>query len=75
MKESRPLKMYTLRHFLFYMGVAGVIGLAIAVATAIFDWSDGLTFGVAVVAGTISCTFAVREGLFGSSSHSGHRRI
>lgn len=75
MRSDQNLKMYTLRHFLFHMGVAGVIGLAIGVAKGEFGWSDGLTFGVAVAALTIASTFAVREGLFGSSRRSGRHRV
>ncbi len=54
----------TMRHFLFYMGVAAAIGVAIGIAKAGLGWSNGLTFAVAVVAGTISSTMAVRESLF-----------
>jgi hypothetical protein len=68
--------MYTLRHFLFYMALAAAIGIAIGLAKALWGWSDGLTFGAALVAGTISCTMAVREGLFASvqRSHGRHDR-
>lgn len=73
-QAHQSLKMYTLRHFLFYMGVAALLGIAIGVAKNTLGWSDGLTFAVAVVAGTVSCTMAVREGLFAPSRRPGQRR-
>jgi hypothetical protein len=75
MRSDQNLKMYTPRHFLFHMGIAGIVGLAIGVAKGQFGWGDGLTFGVAVVAMTIASTFAVREGLFGPSRRSDRRRV
>jgi uncharacterized membrane protein YhiD involved in acid resistance len=68
------MKMCTLRHFLFYMAVAAVLGAVIGVTRVVMDWSDGLTFAVAVVAGTISSTIAVREDLFGPPRHSHEQR-
>lgn len=74
MQANRDLKMYQPRHFLFYMGVAAIMGAAIGVAKAGFEMSDGLTFVVAVIAGTVSSTLAVREGLFGASKPSDQHR-
>jgi uncharacterized membrane protein YhiD involved in acid resistance len=67
-------KVFTLRHFLFYMGVAAVLGVAIGAARILMGWSDGLTFSVALVAGTVAATMAVREDLFGSSPRAHVRR-
>jgi hypothetical protein len=57
-------KMYTLRHFFFYLGVAALLGATVGTAKSLLDWSDGLTFAVGIVAATISCTMGVREDLF-----------
>lgn len=65
MKPHNDLKMYTLRHFLFYMGVTCVIGAVIAVAARTMDWSNGLTFVVLLVTGLTISAIAMREGLFG----------
>jgi hypothetical protein len=62
-----------LRHLLFYVGVISVLGISIGVAHSIFGWSSGLTFAVAVLAGTISCTLALRDDLFAPASSTRHR--
>ena len=66
--------MYTLRHFLFYMGVMCGLGIALGAASGLLRWSSGVSFGVAVAAGAVVCTFAVREGLFGPAKHRGERQ-
>jgi uncharacterized oligopeptide transporter (OPT) family protein len=53
--------MYTLRHFFFYLGVAALLGAIIGSAKGLLGLSNGLTFAAGIVAGTISCTMAVRE--------------
>jgi uncharacterized membrane protein YhiD involved in acid resistance len=67
-------KMYTLRHFFFYLCVAAVLGGAVGTAKSLLDWSDGLTFAVGIVAATISCTMGVREDLFERPRQSRERR-
>jgi thiamine monophosphate kinase len=74
MPGHKNKKMYTLRHFFFYLGVAAVLGAAVGAAKSLLDWSDGLTFAVGIVAATISCTMAVREDLFAPPRHSRERR-
>jgi uncharacterized membrane protein len=64
MPEHQNRKIYSLRHWLFYAGVIFVLGTSIGAARSIFDWSDGLTFAVGIVAGMIACTMALREDLF-----------
>lgn len=73
--QTRPkAKVFTLRHFLFYMGVAAVLGVIVAVAQNIMHWSDGLTFAVLVVSFTISATWALREDLFAPTRRSAKQR-
>jgi hypothetical protein len=64
MSAHNNKKMYTLRHFFFYLGVAAALGAVVGTAKSLLDWSDGLTFAVGIVAATISCTMGVREDLF-----------
>jgi hypothetical protein len=64
MQRHRNKKIYTLRHFLFYMGVSMALGGLIGAAKAALDWSSGVTFAVGLVAGTITATMALREDLF-----------
>ena len=77
MQPRQDLKMYTLRHFLFYMGVAALAGAVIGTASRTMDWSIGLIYGVGLSAGTVIAVFALRESLFGPPRHPGeprHRR-
>ena len=70
MQEQQKPKISTLRHFLFYMGMAALMGAIIGVVSRTMSWSSGLTFAAAVVGGTALCTFAVRKGLFPHSKQS-----
>jgi hypothetical protein len=74
MKPSNELKMYTLRHFLFYMGVAAVLGVVVSAAGEVLGWSNGLTFGALLTAGLVVSTAAMREGLFGPAQRVDERR-
>jgi hypothetical protein len=67
MKPHEDLKMYTLRHFLFYIGAAAVMGAVVGAASGLLGWSNGLTYGVGLTGALIVGTMAVREGLFGPS--------
>ena len=66
--------MYTLRHFLFYMGMAATAGALVGTLSSVMDWSIGLIYGVGLSAGAAIGILALREGLFGppkgSESHS-----
>ena len=64
MPHRSDSKIYTIRHWLFYGAVITVLGTAIGAAHSVLGWSDGLTFAVGIVAGTITCTMALREDLF-----------
>jgi hypothetical protein len=68
MPDRPDNKIYTLRHWLFYVTVIIILGTAIGAAHSVFGWSDGLTFAVGIVAGTITCTMALREDLFAPAS-------
>jgi hypothetical protein len=69
MPKRTDKKMYTLRHFFFYLGVAALLGGGVGTAKSLLGWSNGLTFAVGIVAATISCTMAVREDLFERPKH------
>lgn len=58
------LKIYTLRHFLFYMGVACVASTLVWAASELLSWSYGLSVAVLFVAGVAVCLTALRESLF-----------
>lgn len=77
MEPHDDLKIYTLRHFLFYMGIAALAGAVIGVLAGLMDWSSGLIYGIGLPACTLIVTVALRESLFGPPRHSGeprHRR-
>lgn len=68
-KTMRPhpdKKIYTLRHFLFYLGMAMFFGALTGAAKELLHWSNGLAFAVGLLAGTIIATMALREDLFES---------
>ena len=67
MKPREDLKMYTLRHFLFYMGAAALAGAVIGALANVMDWSGGLIYGVGLSVGAAIVILAMREGLFGPS--------
>ena len=60
--------MYTLRHFLFYMGIAAFAGALVGIAANITMWSDGLIYGIGLFIGLVISATAMREGLFGASA-------
>jgi putative flippase GtrA len=74
MPKHKDKKMYTLRHFFFYLGVAAALGAAVGTAKGLLGWSDGLTFAIGIVAATVSCTMGVREDLFERPRHTRQQR-
>jgi len=68
MKPAPKLKMYTLRHFLLYMGLAALAGALVGALANITAWSDGLIYGVGLFVGLLISVVAMREGLFGVST-------
>jgi hypothetical protein len=64
MPARHDKKMYTLRHFFFYLALCCLLGAVIGITQSLFGWSDDLTFVVGIVVGTICCTVGVREDLF-----------
>jgi len=62
-RENR--KIYTLRHWLFYGAIIVFAGTAIGMAHSILGFSNGVTFAAGAVAGTIICTMALWEDIFG----------
>lgn len=65
MSGHKDKKIYTMRHWLFYAGVVFIVGSTVGAAVAILELSDGLTFAIGAVTGTIICLTALREDLFG----------
>lgn len=65
MKPRDDLKIYTLRHFLFYMGMAALAGAVIGAAANVMDWSVGLIYGVSLPIGAVIVMVALRKSLFG----------
>jgi hypothetical protein len=74
MPDHRDSKIYSLRHWLFYTGVIVVLGTAIGAAHSIFEWSDGLTFAVGAVVGTITCIMSLCDDLFAPPRQPGPSR-
>ena len=62
--------MYTLRHFLFYMGMAATAGALVGTLSSVMDWSIGLIYGVGLSAGAAIGILALREGLLATSKDS-----
>lgn len=66
MKATETLKMYTLKHFLLYMGIAAIAGAVIGVLANATAWSDGLIYAAGLLVGLAISAIAMREGLFGA---------
>lgn len=64
MRPHHDKKIYTLRHFLFYLGVAMLFGALTGTTKELLHWSNGLAYVVGLVVGTIIATVALREDLF-----------
>lgn len=75
--ERRPelRKLYTLRHFLFYMGLSCLVGAIIGSVAGTMDWSDGLVYAVTIPVALAIVAMALRESLFApvERRHPGHR--
>ena len=64
MKPRAEMKILTMRHFLFYMGMACLAAMLVLAATELLSWSNGLAFAALVVVETLVSLFALRESLF-----------
>lgn len=73
MKPPEDLKMYTLRHFLFYVGVSAAAGAVIGALAGVMDWSSGLVYGVGLSAVAMIMVLALREGSSGRPAARGSR--
>ena len=62
-KRCGGQKIYTLRHFLFYMGVFSLGGVIVGAAAAAMDWSTGLVYAVGLLTALAISSMALREGL------------
>jgi hypothetical protein len=64
MRPHPDKKIYTLRHFFFYLGVAMFFGALTGAGKELLHLSNGLAFAVGLIAGTTIATMALREDLF-----------
>jgi len=62
--NARDRKIYSLRHFLFYMGVGCIASTLVWAAPKLLAWSHNLSVAVLFVAGVVVCLRALRESLF-----------
>ena len=75
MEHHADMKMLTLRHFLFYIGLAALVGAGVGAAAGLMDWSIGLVYVVGLPAGILVFLAAVRESFNAPvRSASGQRR-
>jgi hypothetical protein len=58
------MKMHTLRHFLFYMGLSCLGGAIIGAAAGIMNWSTGLVYAVGLTTALVIGLMSIRESLF-----------
>ncbi len=64
MEPRNDPKIYTLRHFFFYMGIACIASTIVWATAEILNWSYGLSVAVLFVVGLIVPLVALRESLF-----------
>ena len=57
--------MGTMRHFLFWMAMACIVGAIIGLVSSRFGWPEELTLGVAFAANLVIGLLATRQILFG----------
>jgi hypothetical protein len=64
------MKILTMRHFLFYMGMACLATIVVWGVSEVLGWSNGLTVAVLVVVETLVSLVALRESLFAPAARS-----
>jgi membrane protein implicated in regulation of membrane protease activity len=74
MKPRTEMKILTMRHFLFYMGVACLAAMLVLAATELLSWSNGLAFAALVVVETLVSLIALRESLFAPATRPRRRQ-
>jgi len=67
-------KIYTLRHFAFYMGITWGIAAIVLVTAEILGLSYGLSVATVCVIGLIVPAIALRESLFAPAEKPNRRR-
>jgi hypothetical protein len=70
MNSGNDLKMYTMRNFLFYLGVTCAVCLPLNIAMEVLGWSNSVNFAVVAVTGLSISIFGMREGLFAPAKSS-----
>lgn len=73
-KHCADLKVYTLRHFLFYMALACPGGAIVGAAAQIFNWSTGVVYAIGLLAALVISLMALRESLFAPARKPGQQR-
>jgi len=64
MKPHEEIKVHTLRHFFFYVGLACLAGAVIGAAASAMDWSTGVVYAVGLSTALAISLIGLREGLF-----------
>lgn len=62
--EDMKMKMLTLRHFLFYMGLACLGGAIVGAVSNLMDWSAELVYAVGIPIALVIGFMSIQEGLF-----------
>jgi hypothetical protein len=76
MKPNKDLKMYTLRHFFIYIGLASLAGAIIGAAAVLMDWSTGLVYAIGLPTALVIGLMSIRETLFAPAQRPDrHRRV
>jgi membrane protein implicated in regulation of membrane protease activity len=71
MKPRAEMKILTMQHFLFYMGMACLAATLVWAASELLSWSNGLSFAALVVVETLVSVIALRESLFAPATRPG----
>lgn len=70
MKSHTDMKVLSLRHFFFYMGLACLGGAIVGAASNLMDWSAALVYAVGIPIALVIGLMSIREGLFAPARRS-----
>jgi hypothetical protein len=74
MKAGDNLKMYTMRHALFYLGVTCAVCLPLNIVLEVLAFSESLNLAVVTTTALAISIFGMREGLFAPTQPSSKSR-